>query len=173
MNTAEQRARRRQKLRAEMERHRDRTFRAAPSWRTRARRRSLVAVVLLAVVASMISIHLAPRSFLLSVGGLFLVACVPLVGLRVLTRGVAESPDSQLDERDRTLRDGAVRRSYFLLIAAAALLTGYVAITEHAPDLGSRVMSLLVTIAWSAAMAPTLLLAWTLPDDDPEDLVGR
>jgi hypothetical protein len=64
-----------------------------------------------------------------------------------------------------------VRWSYFLLTAAAAVLTGFVAITEHAPDLGSRVMSLLVMIAWSAAMAPTLL-AWPLPDDYLEALAG-
>ncbi|MFC4945710.1 hypothetical protein [Pseudonocardia sp. GCM10023141] len=169
MNKAVEREQRRQALRSEMERTRAKAFRAAPTWRTRIRRRLLAGVVLAIIVASVVLLHLLPGAFL-PIALLFVVGCVALVGLRLLTRGVAEGLDAQLDERDRALRDRAVRTSHLLTIGGVAALTLYVAITQGRPDLAERTMSMLVTLAWSAVFAPTLVLAWTLPDDDPEDL---
>lgn len=85
-----------------------------PSWRTRVRRRALVVLVLAVAVAAAVGVHLAPGVIYIPLLGL-VIGFVPFGALRLLTGGVAESADGGLDERDRTLRDTAVRRSFLLL----------------------------------------------------------
>lgn len=52
------------------------------------------------------------------------------------------------------------------------VLLGYIIVTQGFPDLPDRLIGLLITAAWAAGSAPTLALAWALPDDDPDDLAG-
>ena len=99
----------REERRQDMDRRRDHILdTAAPAWRTRWRRRTLVVTTVLIVVATLVAAHLlATRPWWLLVG--FLVGTLFFVALRVLTRGVAEKADGGLDEHDRALRDRAVR----------------------------------------------------------------
>lgn len=159
----------RDEQRAEMERRREQAFRSMPSWRTRLRRRLLVGAVGVVVAAAVSGIHVVPANTLVPLAGMF-VGSLVLIALRILTRGVAESVDSQLDERDRRLRDTAVRRAFLLVIGVVAVLACYVAATQGLPGLADRMLGLLITLLWVGGLAPTMVLAWILPDDDPEDL---
>ena len=87
----------------------------------------------------------------------------------MLTRAVAESSDSKLDERDRALRDSAVRLGFRLLVAAVAALYLYGVLTQGTAGLADHMIALLTTMIWAGVGGPTLVLAWRLPDDDPED----
>lgn len=161
---------RRRDLRAEMERRRDRVLvSSAPAWRTRRRRRALAVATVVVVLADLIAAHLNSTSWWSLVG--ILVALLALVLLRVLTRGVAESTDSTLDERDRALRDKVVRWTFFVAPTALIGVGIYARMTGDLPDLAERVTNLAFIAAWASVGTPTLLLAWILSDDDPEDLV--
>lgn len=159
----------RQDRRIEMERRREQAFRSMPSWRTRVRRRLVVGAVGVVAVAAVTGIHLAPAATLVPPAGMF-VGSLVLIVLRLLTRGVAESVDSRLDEHDQRLRDTAIRRSFFLVLGAVAVLVCYVTATQRLPGLADRTLGLLITLLWVGGFAPTMVLAWILPDDDPEDL---
>lgn len=161
MNNAE----RRHELRAEMEVRRDRAFRAAPAWRTRPRRRGLVVLLALVLAAA----ATAPGDVVVVVVGLVATCAVGVV-LRVLTRGVAESTDAQLDERDRALRDRAIRWSYVIAMCGVAVVTLYVSIAAQQPGLTERVIKVLAVLFVGMIVAPTAVLAWMLPSDDPEDV---
>lgn len=169
MNTREER---RPEMRDDAERLRERAYRSMPSWRTRARRRTLVALVLAIAVAAVVGVHLAPGVIYVPLVGV-VAGCVPFLALRLLTRGVAESADGKLDERDRILRDTAMRRSFVVLMYGVGALLAYVVVTQGFPHLADRLIGLLITAAWAGSIAPTLALAWSLPDDDPDDLAGR
>jgi drug/metabolite transporter (DMT)-like permease len=166
MNTNDER---RQELRAEMERRRDRAFRAAPSWRTRARRRAIVALSVMLVAGAATAVHVELRNPALLVGALLGYFALAIV-LRLLTRGIADSPDHQLDERDRAMRDHVWRRAYWAVGIALAALVLYATVTQDAPGFGPRMVGMLMVLAWVTVFAPTFVLAWVLPDDDPEDL---
>lgn len=179
MNTTERGARQAQRdekiarLRADMlDRKERRLGRSLPGWRNRAHRRPLVVLFLLIVAAMLTGAHLLTTGTGLALdwGVGVLVSLVPWVLLRILTRGVAETAPAQLDERDRGLRNRVLYRAYVTAIVAMGLAVGYLTVNRHLPDLADHACLFLLVLLWASSAAPTMFLAWTLPDDDPEDL---
>jgi hypothetical protein len=160
-----------QDLRAGMK-ERKRVLASAPSWRTQTRRR-LLALLVVAVVAVMaVWAHVNPSEIGLPLTGLGVVA-VLMMAPRVLTRAVAETPRRDLDERDRGLRDAAWRQAYVVTLVVLALFVGYVMVAGGGPDAGDQAMRMGGALVLGCVSAPTLVLAWTLPDDDPADLADQ
>jgi heme A synthase len=112
--------------------------------------------------------HVQPREIALPLVGIVVVAAL-MVMLRLLTRAVAETPRRDLDERDRDLRDAAWRQAYVLTLVALAVFVTYAMVVGGAPEAGNQAMRMGVVFLLCCVSAPTLALAWTLPNDDPED----
>jgi hypothetical protein len=93
-----------------------------------------------------------------------------MIALRLFTRAVAETPRSQLDERDRELRDAAWRSAYVITLVAIVALVAYVQITADQPDVTARALVVGAALVLGSISAPTLALAWALADDDPADV---
>ncbi|MGW0517067.1 hypothetical protein [Crossiella sp. NPDC003009] len=146
--------------------------RMLPRWRTQSRRRLLVALWLVFPVALIAILLTIPRET-----GLFLPLWLTVYGgwlavwrvLRVLTSAITETMSTTLDERQRQLRDQAVLAGYSLGLLTLLPLIAYLLIRNGDPDLGRTAGVLLAVDLALLAAAPTVLLAWALPDDDPED----
>jgi hypothetical protein len=141
-----------------------------PRWRTRRRRRLVVAAlavtVLFMVVDGQVDVPLA--FWLWPVGYLAWVAW--WLVLRALTSAVADSSAAVLDERERAIRDRLGYRAFTVLILVNAAVAGFLFTGVRMPHLGAHVGLLLLSLTLGAAAVPTGTLAWTMPDDDPEDL---
>ncbi|SHH00723.1 hypothetical protein [Streptoalloteichus hindustanus] len=149
--------------------------RMLPRWRTRARRRLLAAGVTgsgLAMVA--VGWHVYAG------GDLNLVQAAPYLGalvafaaatfvLRVVTSSVGERHASLLDERELALRGRYAFVSFQLAMAVLGLVFLVVVVRVETPDLGWRLMGVLPPVIGLTGSLPTLLAAWNLPDDEPED----
>ena len=159
-------------LRARMDEKREQAMTFAPSWRTRGRRRALVVLVVAVLAAMAVWAHLNPNEMVLALAGIVAVA-VLMVVLRVLTRAVAETPRRDLDERDRDLRDAAWRQAYLVTLVVLVLFVGYAMVVGDGPGGGDQAMRVGLALVLGCVSAPTLALAWTLPNDDPEDLADR
>jgi len=89
------------------------------------------------------------------------------VGNFAATRG-------QLDERERGQRDRATAVSYRLVQAAIVIVTGYALLGTNTrvglpvPTDAGQLMMFLMPLYFLALTLPTAVLAWTLPDPDPE-----
>lgn len=158
-------------LRTEMDVRRQRASRRAQVWRTRRRRRVLVVLAVLVAIASVVAAVAGNGLALVPYAGVF-AGLLLTAGLRVLTRAVAESSDSQLDERDRALRDAAVRLGFKLLVAALVALYLYGMSAQGTAGFPDHMIGLLTAMIWAGPGGPTLILAWRLPDDDPEDMAA-
>ncbi|GAA3709259.1 DUF6498-containing protein [Nonomuraea antimicrobica] len=142
--------------------------------RTRARRRQ-VAMSVLAGFAFLIAGAALFREPTLEVSAVLMVAGLLLgVGglyvLRSLT-GRMTGDGRDLDERETELRNNAHYRSYqtFALLMLVDLAYGLV--VAGRPDGGSLTSSMTAALFLLGLAMPTLKLAWSLPDDDPEDFV--
>ncbi|MDQ2708466.1 MAG: hypothetical protein M3Z25_12875 [Actinomycetota bacterium] len=88
-----------------------------------------MAAALVILTGGMVAVNLSLDSSLPALAGL-VGYFVLIAALRPLTRGVAESTDAQLDERDRELRDHVGRRAYPIVSGALVLLTIYATVTQ-------------------------------------------
>ena len=151
---------------------RARTAGVWPSWRTRRRRRPLVVALALTVLFLAVDgmVDATAAFWLWPVGYLAWLA-VWLV-LRVLTAAVADSADATLDERERAIRDRLGYRAFTVLILVNAAVAAFLLTVSGArlPHLGLHAALLLLALTLGVAAGPTAALAWTMPDDDPEDL---
>jgi len=78
-----------------------------------------------------------------------------------------------LDERERTERDRATAVAYKLLSAAVVVLTFYaIAAAGHnglpVPTTGWQLLMLLLPLYSAVITLPTAMLAWRLPDPEPD-----
>lgn len=89
------------------------------------------------------------------------------MALRVLTRGVAESTDVQLDERDRALRDRAFQCAYVVAACGVAAVAFFVVLAAQQPELTERVIKVRAVLAVGMIVAPTAALARALPQQRP------
>ncbi|MCP3801477.1 hypothetical protein NLX83_19650 [Allokutzneria sp. A3M-2-11 16] len=139
---------------------------------TRARRRNVALVVLIGFACMIagaalfrdptlvVSAVLMAVGLLLGVGGTFV--------LRSRT-GRAAGHGEDLDERDTELRDAAHYRSYQAFGALMLADLAYGLVVAGHPEAGSLTAAMTATLFLLGTAMPALNLAWTLPDDDPED----
>ncbi|MDR7301468.1 hypothetical protein [Haloactinomyces albus] len=158
-------------------RHRERRRRqlmgrALPNWRVRSRRRVLALLWLFGPL-SLITMTLAlewGNPVLPWIYTPILVSWFPLgMILRVLTAASIDSSDSVLDERERQVRDSLTRVAFTVLLVCNFLLVVYLGQPDPGPLLVSKATVLLICSILLSTSVPTALLAWRMPDDDPED----
>ncbi len=155
------------------EQRRHRMARRLPKWRTRARRRALVALwVPIPLVLIVLSLTLDWNNPVMSLIYLaVIVAWYPLwLVLRVLTTASAEAIVALLDEREVEVRNRLGFISLSVLSTANLLIVFYLLFGHHDPLIAERAAYLLVACILLATSVPTALLAWRMSDDDPEDL---
>lgn len=147
--------------------------RRLPGWRTRRRRRTLTAVLALAdlgLIAGAAVFTTAGDGFFGTVwGGSALVGGTTFVLLRILTGRMSGGFSRLLDEREREWRHRVTYIAFQVLsylMIAAMLYALVVARTEDGAFRGVMMMSALLV---TGTTIPTLVLGWSLPDDDPED----
>ncbi|QWF81772.1 hypothetical protein [Amycolatopsis sp. CA-230715] len=149
------------------------TARRLPRWRTRRRRRALVVFQLLgAVMMVAASLFLRPdRDWVVT--GLWLggavIGGVTVTVLRLFTGKMASGLGAMLDEREREWRNrihyiGFQTLAVLMLVAMIHLL-----LIAKQPDAGYRGVMMISALLVFGGSMPTLVLAWQLPDDDPED----
>lgn len=155
------------------EQRRRRMARQLPRWRTRARRRTLVVTwLLIPLVMIVMSVALSwTHVYMAMVFLAVLASWYPFwLVLRVLTTASAEAVAACLDERERAVRNKLGYVAFNVLITANMLIVFYISANDGDPIIGVRIMFLLVSCVLLSVSVPTALLAWRMPDDDPEDL---
>jgi hypothetical protein len=160
---------------------------------SRVRRRVAVVVLYLLLVATAIVLRVGPGTWTtgwsdlmtLAAKGfaavaLLVVVLATLVGAQVVvfivisysihrwTTGI-----ETLDERDRTERDRATVVAYKLLSVAVVVLTFYaIAAAGHnglpVPTTGWQLLMFLLPLYSAVITLPTAMLAWRLPDPEPD-----
>ncbi|MBA8826764.1 hypothetical protein FHX42_004143 [Saccharopolyspora lacisalsi] len=155
------------------EQRRHRMAQRLPSWRTRPRRRALVALWLpvpLALIVLTLTLDWDnPVTSLVYLAVLAVWYPFWLV-LRVLTTASAEAIVALLDEREVEVRNRLSFVSLSVLSTANLLIVFYLIFNHDDPLIAIRTAYLLIACILLAASVPTALLAWRMPDDDPEDL---
>jgi|GEM_PF-1911391 len=114
--------------------------------------------------------------------GAIIPALVAAVVLVLATRNLTSSVDAFTDERDRTIRDRALRIGYWALGAPLGALVGVThAMVRRRTEDGlvtftvydmSVIAAMVLTLFLLYALLPTIILAWTEPDpplDEEED----
>ncbi|GAA4536958.1 hypothetical protein [Amycolatopsis samaneae] len=152
-----------------------RRARKLPTWRTRRRRRQLVAVVLLGdlvLITSAASFKLAAPWFSLGTwfGG-FAIGAVGFVLLRILTGRISSGFSRLLDERERDWRHRITFIAFLTLsfLMTVAMFYGLAISPQH--DSGIRGAMMLAALLVTGSTVSTVVLGWSLPDDDPEDFL--
>ncbi|AOS65795.1 hypothetical protein [Actinoalloteichus hymeniacidonis] len=156
------------------QRRMNRLHRALPHWRDRRHRRPLVvtcAITVLVSTAMAIAVGPAPSAAYLIWLAITLVWVWQWIVLRLITSGISESSTLVLDERETALRDRATRYGFLAAMMLNGALTGALGARGFEP-VGAVQLSLIIASATLiCGTVPVGFLAWTLPDDDPEDLL--
>jgi hypothetical protein len=153
---------------------------AKPRFRfSRRRRRVLVAALYLVVAAALIAVPSTARIQSIppaEVFGLIFLA-VLLTGIYLLviySVGNFVDRGAQLDERERAQRNGATAIAYRVLEIAIVVATFYAIVASTTklglpvPTNGSELVTFMIPLYFSVLSLPGAVLAWTLPDPDPE-----
>ncbi|WP_027944346.1 DUF2178 domain-containing protein [Amycolatopsis taiwanensis] len=159
---------------AELEARERKRAQRMPSWRTRQRRRALVAVLVIAELAIVVGpLAVWPRQ--LDAASLSLVF-VPLVAvavahslLRTLTGRMSSGFSSLLDERERKLRNRASHIGYHVLGCLMLVEIVYLLVMRNQPEVATQGAVLLGALVLIGGTAPMVVLGWQLPDDEVED----
>jgi hypothetical protein len=147
--------------------------RQLPGWRDRKHRRALAAVLAVAdlvlVGSAALFTQVPPGLYLGLWGGGLLTGGTAFFLLRILTGRMCNGFSRLLDEREREWRH---RVTYFGYQVLSYLMVGaliYLLFVAHTEDGGLRGAMMLSALLVTGATVPSLLLGWSLPDDDPED----
>ena len=144
-----------------------------PGWRTRRHRRALAALLLLGdltLVAGAAVYKVTPAGLFatLWLSGL-VVGGVAFVFLRILTGRMCGGFSRLLDEREREWRHRVTYTGYQILSYLMVVALLYSLVIANFADGGSRGAMMLSALLVTGTTVPSLLLGWSLPDDDPED----
>ncbi|MEC3979599.1 hypothetical protein [Amycolatopsis sp. H20-H5] len=148
-----------------------------PTWRTRKRRRQLVALVMVGdlLLIAGAAVLRAQEQWVFAVlwfGGCVLGG-VPHHLLRILTGKMSSSFSRQLDEREREWRHRVTYVGYqtlaYLMIAGVI----YLLVIAKQADSAYRGAIMITALLIGGATVPTGVLGWSLPDDDPEDFIAE
>ncbi|OLZ51968.1 hypothetical protein [Amycolatopsis keratiniphila] len=144
-----------------------------PAWRTRKRRRALSVLVVagdLILIAGAVLYQTGQTgAFLVCWLGGGVVAGGAQYLLRILTGKMSGGFSMRLDEREREMRHRVTYVSYQILVTMMLFAVLY-GLLVPGPKGGGAMMAcaLLVT----GTTLSTVILGWSLPDDDPEDFEG-
>lgn len=148
---------------------------------SRGRRRLIVAglyLLLLATVSALVGgpgampsiLGATPVTYLIWLGtGQFICFMLLNYSVRGLLLG-----NAYIDERERELRDRATAVAYRVLAGALALVSLYFMVAVifklglPVPSTAFQLILLLLPLGWLATSLPQSVLAWTLPDPEPE-----
>lgn len=157
----------------------ERTEHQLPGWRTTARRRLAIGItvaglglMLLGVVVALVGVIRAPLLFLVVWIGGTVLALGGWYVLRVLTSNVTELPTTMLDEHEADQRDAARSVGFQVMTWAtlAPLLLLLVGTSADDPSTLGFPAALLLTVSLLlGGLTPTLLLAWSAHDPEPDD----
>jgi hypothetical protein len=144
-----------------------------PGWRDRRHRRALVAALVAADLGLIVSASIFTAGNDWRYGALWmgsiLVGGSAFVLLRILTGRMSGGFSLLLDEREREWRHRVTYIAFQILsylMIAAMIYSLLVADTEDGGYRGAMMMSALLV---TGTTIPSMLLGWSLPDDDPED----
>ena len=82
--------------------------------------------------------------------------------------------DAYIDERERELRDRATARAYRILSGTLAIISLYLIVAAMfkvglpIPSTAWQLVLALIPLGWLATSLPQSVLAWSLPDPEPE-----
>lgn len=146
-----------------------------PSWRTRPRRRALVSALAFSLVMlgfSSVFILFGPEWAPLVWVPFGLMMCVTWAMVQRVSGKRSDAPADALDEWDLERRNNARSIGFaltqgFVMIPAFVLIWG-TNITDD-PRLALGGGFLVVSGLVAGICTPGMILAWTAPDDDPED----
>ncbi|WP_025354276.1 hypothetical protein [Kutzneria albida] len=142
-----------------------------PGWRTRSRRRALVVTWVVGCLVCLAAGPLAATFSELLSYWLAIVAAMCLLHLllKAVTSDAAERPRQLLDERELALRG---RYGYVGFRVACWSLVAVALVPTVTPlgHLGFGTYSLAMPLLLLSTGTPTALLAWHLPDEDPDDV---
>jgi hypothetical protein len=147
--------------------------RQLPGWRDRRHRRALVAVLAVAdlVLIASAAIFTVADDWLyagLWLGGI-LVGGTAFVLLRILTGRMSGGFSRLLDEREREWRHRVTYVGYQILSSLMVLALLYCLFVAGTEDGGVRGAVMLSALLVTGTTIPSVVLGWSLPDDDPED----
>ncbi len=157
----------------EVERKRARKL---PTWRTRKRRRTLSALVVLGNLmliagATFFVREQGPFFTGLWFGGAVITGSAHWL-LRVLTGKMSGGFSLRLDEREREMRHRVTYVSYQILVTMMMIGMVYAIFISRTEDAGFRIAIMLTALLLTGTTSAAAILGWTLPDDDPEDYEG-
>ncbi|WP_328604608.1 hypothetical protein OG943_31805 [Amycolatopsis sp. NBC_00345] len=145
------------------------------AWRTRRRRRQLVGLTaagdLILIVAAAL-LELVPNwlFIVLWVAG-FVVAGTGFIPQRIVTGKMSDSFSRRLDEREREWRHRTAFLAYQVMIYLMLIAMVYELAINRRPDGAIRGVTMLAALIVTGSTLPSMILGWTLPDDDPEDFL--
>ncbi|MEU5265347.1 hypothetical protein [Amycolatopsis sp. NPDC021455] len=150
-----------------------RRARKLPGWRTRKRRRTLTLVVAAGdaglIVAAAVFKTTPPWVFFVLWLGAFVVGGAGFVLLRILTGRISGGFSRLLDEREREWRHRITFIGYEVLVYLMIVAMFYAMAVADLPEGGWRGAMMLSALLVTGATIPSIVLGWSLPDDDPED----
>ena len=150
-----------------------RRARKLPGWRTRKRRRTLTVVVAAGdagfIVAAALFETTPPWAFFLLWLGAMAVGGTGFVLLRILTGRISGGFSRLLDEREREWRHRITFIGYQVLVYLMIVAMFYAMAVANLPEGGWRGAMMLSALLVTGSTIPTIVLGWSLPDDDPED----
>jgi MFS family permease len=149
--------------------------RKLPAWRTRKRRRLLAGLTLsgaLILITGAALFTLAPVWLFAVLWGVgFVTGAFGFIQLRIVTGKMSDSFSRLLDEREREWRHRTAFVAYQVLIYLMLIVLFYELAIKNQPDAAARGATMLAAVLATAGTVPSMILGWTLPDDDPEDFL--
>jgi MFS family permease len=147
--------------------------RRLPGWRTRRHRRVLTAALVVADLALIVgaSIFTTGSDWLFGTLwlGSILVGGGTFVLLRILTGRMSGGFSRLLDEREREWRHRVTYVGFQILSYLMIVAMIYGLVVAGTEDGGFRGVMMMSALLVTGTTIPTIVLGWSLPDDDPED----
>ncbi|MFJ8915376.1 hypothetical protein [Amycolatopsis sp. NPDC102389] len=144
-----------------------------PSWRTRKRRRALSVLVvagdLILIAGAAMFQSKPPAVFVVCWFGGAVIAGGAQYLLRILTGKMSGGFSLRLDEREREWRHRVTYVSYQILVVLMLVAVLYGLIISGTEDGGARGAMMGCALLVTGTTLSTVILGWSLPDDDPED----
>ncbi|APU17643.1 MULTISPECIES: hypothetical protein [Actinoalloteichus] len=154
----------------------ERLDRTLPAWRDRAHRRPLVVTCGATAVAGVLVTVTSggePSWRQLLWLGLVVLWIAQWILLRVVTRGISESSTLVLDERESALRDRATRYGFITAMTLNGAVCGALGSLGAQQVTAAHLAVVIASVTLFCGTVPVGVLAWTLPDDDPADLLDE